>query len=238
MPLRCSLQRQQSVSHPVAKRLEAAPAWDNARPPTAVARMSTVVLASRNAKKLIELAVLVAPLGFTAQLVSAYSSEEVAETAPTFVENALLKARHAARVSGLPAIADDSGLEVDALHGAPGVRSARYAGEPSNDAANNARLLADLKGVPAAARSARFVSATVWLRHADDPVPLIAIGTWAGRILEAPRGAQGFGYDPLFWVASHGKSAAELAPATKNRISHRARAMRSLLRQLRAERAT
>lgn len=194
--------------------------------------MSDLVLASRNTKKLIELQALLAPLGFRAQLVSAFSDEEVAETAPTFVENALLKARHAARVSGLAAIADDSGLEVDALRGAPGVLSARYAGEPSNDAANNAKLLVALRGVPASQRGARFVSALVWLRHADDPVPLIAIGTWPGRILEAPQGSQGFGYDPLFWVEAHGKSAAELSPAVKNRISHRARAMRALLRQL------
>lgn len=197
--------------------------------------MSTVVLASRNAKKLKELEALLTPLGFTPRLVSEFSAEEVAETAPTFVENALLKARHAARVSGLAAVADDSGLEVDALHGAPGVYSARFAGEPSDDAANNARLLAALQGVPAARRTARFVSALVWLRHADDPVPLIAIGTWAGRILETPRGTQGFGYDPLFWVDSLGKSSAELTAGVKNRISHRARAMRSLIRQLPAE---
>jgi XTP/dITP diphosphohydrolase len=191
-----------------------------------------VVLASRNAKKLKELAALVAPLGYTVRLVSEFSDEEVAETAPTFVENALLKARHAARVSGLAAIADDSGLEVEALQGAPGVYSARYAGEPSNDAANNTKLLAALNGVPSAQRGARFVSALVWLRHADDPVPRIAIGTWPGRILEAPRGAGGFGYDPLFWVPTHGCSSAELDVAEKNRISHRGRALRSLLRQL------
>ena len=196
--------------------------------------MTTVVLASRNAKKLKELQALLVPRGFAVQLVSAYSNEEVAETAPTFVENALLKARHAARVSGLAAIADDSGLEVDALGGAPGVYSARYAGEPSDDAANNAKLLAALRGLPAAKRSARFVSALVWLRHAEDPVPLIAVGTWPGRILEAPQGDNGFGYDPLFWVEAYGKSSAELAPALKNRISHRARAMRALLRQLTA----
>lgn len=196
--------------------------------------MREVVLASRNAKKLKELQALIAPLGYTARLVSEFSDEEVPETAPTFVENALLKARHAARVSGLPAIADDSGLEVTALGGAPGVFSARYAGEPSDDAANNAKLLAALRDVPAAQRTARFVSALVWLRHAEDPVPMMAIGTWAGRILESAQGANGFGYDPLFWVEAHGKSSAELAPALKNRISHRARAMRSLLRQLRA----
>lgn len=194
--------------------------------------MTTVVLASRNAKKLQELQALLTPRGFTVRLVSDFSRDEVEETAPTFVENALLKARHAARVSGLAAIADDSGLEVDALGGAPGVYSARYAGEPSDDAANNAKLLAALKHLPAEQRSARFVSALVWLRHAEDPVPLLAVGTWPGRILEAPQGANGFGYDPLFWVEAQGRSSAELAPALKNRISHRARAMRALLRQL------
>ena len=191
-----------------------------------------VVLASRNAKKLKELAALLAPLGHVPRLVSEFSDNEVAETAPTFVENALLKARHAARVSGLAAIADDSGLEVAALAGAPGVWSARYAGEPSNDAANNAKLLAALHGLPPAQRNARFVSALVWLRHAQDPTPLIAIGTWAGRILETPRGSGGFGYDPLFWVDSHGCSSAELTAEAKNRISHRGQAMQSLLAQL------
>ncbi len=194
--------------------------------------MHQVVLASRNAKKLRELQALIAPLGHAARLVSEFSDEEVAETAPTFVENALLKARHAARASGLPAIADDSGLEVDALRGAPGVYSARYAGEPSDDAANNTKLLAALDGLPPEQRGARFVSALVWLRHADDPVPLIAIGTWAGRILEAPQGANGFGYDPLFWVDSQQCSSAELASEVKNRISHRAQALRRLVAQL------
>ena len=194
--------------------------------------MPEIVLASRNAKKLKELAALLSPLGHTLRLASEFSDEEVAETAPTFVENALLKARHAARVSGLPAIADDSGLEVAALRGAPGVYSARYAGEPSDDAANNAKLLDALRGVPTAQRGARFVSALAWLRHADDPVPLIALGTWAGSILEAPRGANGFGYDPLFWVESHQCSSAELAAEVKNRISHRAQALQQLLHQL------
>jgi XTP/dITP diphosphohydrolase len=194
--------------------------------------MSTVVLASRNAKKLRELESLIAPLGYTVRLVSEFTDEEVAETAPTFIENALLKARHAARVSGFAAIADDSGLEVEALNGAPGVYSARYAGEPSDDAANNAKLLGALAGVPAAQRRARFVSALVWLRHAEDPVPRLAVGTWEGRILEAPRGRHGFGYDPLFWVESHQCASAELEAAEKNRISHRARALQQLLAQL------
>jgi len=196
--------------------------------------MTTVVLASRNTKKLKELQALLGPLGYHGRLVSEFSDNEVAETAPSFVENALLKARHAAAVSGLSAIADDSGLEVDALQGAPGVYSARYAGEPSNDAANNAKLLDALKDVPAEQRTARFVSALVWLRHAEDPVPLIAVGTWNGHILTAPQGRNGFGYDPLFWVASHQCASAELAAEEKNRISHRAQALQNLRAQLAA----
>lgn len=195
--------------------------------------MTDLVLASRNAKKLKELQALLAPLGYRLRLVSEFADEAAEETAPSFVENALLKARHATRVSGLPAIADDSGLEVDALKGAPGVYSARYAGEPSDDAANNAKLLHALRDVPAAQRGARFVSALALLRHADDPTPVIALGYWPGVILDAPRGANGFGYDPLFWVPSLDKTSAELAPALKNRISHRGRAMRALLKQLR-----
>lgn len=195
--------------------------------------MTDLVLASRNAKKLKELQALLAPLGYRLRLVSEFADEAAEETAPSFVENALLKARHAARVSGLPAIADDSGLEVDALKGAPGVHSARYAGEPSDDVANNARLLQALRGVPAEQRTAHFVSALALLRHAEDPTPIIALGTWPGLILDAPRGSKGFGYDPLFLVPTLGKTSAELAPALKNRISHRGRAMRALLKQLR-----
>lgn len=194
--------------------------------------MGDLVLASRNAKKLRELQALLAPAGYRLRAASEFSDVEPDETAPTFVENALIKARHAARVSGLPALADDSGLEVEALAGAPGVRSARYAGEPGSDVANNAKLLAALAGLPEARRGARFVSVLVLLRHAEDPVPLIAQGFWPGRILDAPRGAQGFGYDPLFLDPDSGLSAAELAPEDKNRRSHRARAMQALLAQL------
>lgn len=195
--------------------------------------MTDLVLASRNAKKLKELQALLAPLGYRLRLVSEFADEAAEETAPTFVENALLKARHAARVSGLAAIADDSGLEVDALKGAPGVYSARYAGEPSDDVANNAKLLHALHGVPAEQRGARFVSALALLRHADDPTPVLALGTWPGVILDAQRGSNGFGYDPLFLVPALGKTSAELPPALKNRISHRGRAMRALVKQLR-----
>ncbi|HUP92555.1 MAG TPA: RdgB/HAM1 family non-canonical purine NTP pyrophosphatase [Solimonas sp.] len=195
--------------------------------------MRQVVLASRNPGKLAELQALFAPLGLELRLVSEFVDEPAEESAPTFVENALLKARHAARASGLPAIADDSGLEVDALHGRPGVHSARYAGVQGGDIPNNAKLLAELAGVPDERRGARFVCAMVYLRHADDPVPLIALRQWRGRILEASRGANGFGYDPLFFVPSENCTSAELAPEIKNRLSHRAAAAQALLAQLR-----
>ena len=195
--------------------------------------MGALVLASRNRKKLIELESLLAPLGYQLKLVSEFSDVEPEETAPTFVENALIKARHAAQVSGLPAIADDSGLEVGALGGAPGVYSARYAGTQGDDAANNAKLLAALAETPDEQRDARFVSVLALLRHADDPVPLIAFGAWPGRILREPRGANGFGYDPLFLDLESGQSAAELCAADKNTRSHRARAFAALLALLR-----
>ncbi|SFF23397.1 XTP/dITP diphosphohydrolase [Fontimonas thermophila] len=192
-----------------------------------------VVLASRNTGKLAEMQALLDPLGLRLRPVAEFTAEAADEPAPSFVENALLKARHAARVSGLPAIADDSGLEVEALAGVPGVRSARYAGPAASDADNNALLLRALAGIPEDRRGARFVCVMVLLRHADDPVPLIAQGIWRGRILDAPRGNRGFGYDPLFFVPEYGCSAAELDPAVKNRISHRAQAAAQLLAQLR-----
>ena len=194
-----------------------------------------LVLASQNPKKSSELDALLRPLGWQVQALSRFTADSPVEDAPTFVENALIKARHAARISGLPAIADDSGLEVAALGGAPGVRSARYAGEPSDDAANNRRLLAALSGVPAAERGARFVCALVLLRHADDPVPVIAVGTWPGQILDAPHGDGGFGYDPLFFVPELQRSAAELGADEKARLSHRGRALSSLMQQLAAD---
>jgi XTP/dITP diphosphohydrolase len=192
-----------------------------------------VVLASRNAKKLAELQELVAPLGVCLRTVAEFTDVTAEEPAPTFIENALLKARHAAQQSGLPALADDSGIEVDALRGAPGVRSARYAGPDASDADNNARLLHELRDVPEAARTARYVCVLAYVREADDPVPVIAEGQWRGRILRVARGDNGFGYDPLFWVEAHGRTAAELAPALKNRLSHRARAAAALLARLR-----
>ena len=196
--------------------------------------MADLVLASRNRKKLLELEALLAPLGYQLRLVSEFSDVEPDESAPTFVENALIKARHAARVSGLPAIADDSGLEVAALGGAPGVQSARYSGVHGDDAANNAKLLSSLAKVKDCQRSARFISVLAMLRHADDPVPLIAFGAWPGQILHAPRGIQGFGYDPLFLDPELGLSAAEMTADAKNAVSHRARAFAALLAQLRS----
>lgn len=190
--------------------------------------MADLVLASRNRKKLLELEALLAPLGYRLRLVSEFSDVEPEETAPTFVENALIKARHAAAVSGLPAIADDSGLEVAALGGAPGVHSARYSGVHGDDGANNAKLLKELANVPDQQRNARFISVLAMLRHADDPVPMIALGAWPGRILHAPRGEKGFGYDPLFLDPESGLSAAEMTAEAKNAVSHRARAFAAL----------
>jgi len=154
------------------------------------------------------------------------------ETGLTFVENAILKARHASSHTGLPAIADDSGLEVDALNGAPGIYSARYAGSGASDQANLEKLLAALQDVPEAQRSARFQCLLVYLRHAGDPTPLICQGTWEGRILFTPRGEYGFGYDPVFHVPTHDCSSAELAPELKNSLSHRGQALRKLVAAL------
>ena len=191
----------------------------------------TVVLASGNAGKLRELAGILTPLGLELVSQAEFSVPEVEETGFSFVENALLKARAAARFSGHPAIADDSGLEVDYLEGAPGIHSARYSG--TGDAGNNARLLAELADVPEAQRSARFQCALVYMRHPLDPMPLVCQASWEGRILESPRGENGFGYDPLFYVLEHQCSSAELPPEVKNRISHRARASALLLEALR-----
>ncbi len=185
-----------------------------------------LVLASHNAGKLKELQAM---LGDTVKVrsVAEFSSLEPEEDGLSFVENAILKARHAARVSGLPALADDSGLAVDALGGAPGIHSARYAGG-RGDAANNARLLEALREVPESERGAQFVCALALLRHAADPLPILCEGLWRGSILQQPRGSNGFGYDPLFWVAERGCSSAELPPEQKNQLSHRARAMAQL----------
>jgi len=190
------------------------------------------VLASANPGKLRELAALVAPAGFALVSQGELGIEPVAETGSTFLENALLKARHAARGAQLPALADDSGIEVDALGGRPGVHSARYAGEGASDAANLALLLAELDGVPEARRTARYRCVVVWVRNADDPAPLIGEGTWEGRIALTPRGSGGFGYDPVFIPAGGQRTAAELSPQEKNRVSHRAQAWHALIAAL------
>ncbi|POA30493.1 MULTISPECIES: RdgB/HAM1 family non-canonical purine NTP pyrophosphatase [unclassified Pseudomonas] len=187
-----------------------------------------LVLASHNAGKLKELQAM---LGESVRLrsIGEFSSVEPEETGLSFVENAILKARNASRISGLPALADDSGLAVDFLGGAPGIYSARYA-DGQGDAANNAKLLDVLKDVPEAERSAQFVCVLALVRHADDPLPILCEGLWHGRILTEASGEHGFGYDPLFWVPERDCSSAELSPAEKNQLSHRARAM-DLLRQ-------
>lgn len=194
--------------------------------------MKRVVLATSNAGKLKELCEMLAGLDIEVVSQRELGIEDVVETGLSFVENAILKARHAALASGLPAIADDSGLEVDALDGAPGIYSARYAGPDATDAHNNHKLLKALADVPPEQRTARFQCLLVYLRHAHDPTPLICQGSWEGRILEAPRGEQGFGYDPLFWVPDLGCSSAELTPEHKNRLSHRGQALRKLLELL------
>lgn len=192
-----------------------------------------LVLASSNSGKIREFGQLFAGLGLRVRPQSDFGVVDVEETGLTFVENALLKAREACRISGLPALADDSGLEVDALAGRPGIYSARYAGEPKSDERNNAKLLEELAEVTGSARSGRYWCALVYLRHADDPVPLIVQRSWEGEILEAPRGAGGFGYDPLFWLPELGKSVAELEAVQKNRLSHRGRAMVAMVEALR-----
>jgi len=195
--------------------------------------MKKIVLASNNAGKLSEFAQMFAPLGIELLPQSAFNVGEAEEPHPTFVENALAKARHCAQATGLPALADDSGLCVMALYGAPGVLSARYAGEPKSDRRNNNRLLAELRNK--ADRHAHYVCVLALCHNAADPQPLIAEGEWHGEILAAPRGSGGFGYDPLFFVPTHGCSAAELVAAEKNRISHRGIALQNLLQRLRGE---
>lgn len=194
--------------------------------------MTTVrqlVLASGNRGKLVELRGMLAALGLDLVAQSDLGIDDAEETGLTFVENALLKARNAARASGLPALGDDSGLCVDALGGAPGLYSARYAGPHGDAGANIARLLDALRDVPAEARTAHFHCTIVLLRSADDPAPLIAEGRWHGRILDAPRGSGGFGYDPVFLDPALGASAGELDPEVKNRTSHRALALAQLI---------
>lgn len=196
-----------------------------------------LVIASGNPGKLRELSTLLEPLGYELHTQSEFDVPEAEETGTTFVENAIIKARNAAEHSGLPAVADDSGIEVDALDGAPGVYSARFSGPDTSDEKNNALLVERLRNVPEEERGARYRAVIVFLRHAADPSPIICEGSWEGRILLEPRGNNGFGYDPHFWLDSHGCTSAELDPAEKNRISHRGQALRQLVERLKQETA-
>ena len=192
-----------------------------------------LVLASGNAGKLAELRDLLGD-GFTLHAQSEFGVRDADETGLSFIENAILKARHAARATGLPALGDDSGLCVDALHGAPGLYSARYAGVHGDSDANIDKLLREIDGIADPARTARFVCVLALVRHADDPMPLIAEGRWEGRVLRARRGSNGFGYDPVFFSPLHGCSAAELPADVKNRDSHRGQALAALRERLQA----
>lgn len=193
-----------------------------------------IVLASGNRGKLVELRALLAPLGIDVETQAALGIMPIAEERATFLENALDKARHAARQSGLPALADDSGLVVPMLGGAPGIRSARYAGDDADDAANNRKLIAALGDAEQPA--AHFFCAVTYLRYPEDPAPLIASARWHGVLLREPRGENGFGFDPLFYLPERSLTAAQLDSAEKNRQSHRGRAVAALLEQLRQER--
>ncbi|KPV39102.1 nucleoside-triphosphate diphosphatase [Thiohalorhabdus denitrificans] len=197
--------------------------------------MQEVVVATGNAGKLRELNELLEPLGWRVRPQGDFGVEGAEETGLTFVENAILKARHAARATGLPALADDSGLAVAALGGAPGIYSSRYAGADATDADNLDKLLDALADTPEERREAFFHCSLVLLRGAEDPCPVIAEGRWPGRIAQAPAGAGGFGYDPVFFVPERGVTAAELDPAEKSRLSHRGRAMQALRRRLEEE---
>lgn len=194
-----------------------------------------LVLASGNAGKLKELSSMLTPLGWTVRSQGEWKISAAVEDGLSFIENALIKARHAARCTSLQALADDSGLVVDALSGMPGIYSSRYAGADVDDKANNQKLLQALRGVAGADRAAHFYCAMVFVRHAEDPAPLIATGKWPGRIMEQPRGEGGFGYDPLFWVPGNECSSAELPPEVKNSLSHRRQALIALTEQMKDE---
>ena len=197
-------------------------------------RPPKVVMASSNPGKLREINQILGGLGMEVLPQSDFDVPDAEETGLSFVENAILKARHASKLAGLPAIADDSGLEVDALMGAPGIYSARFSGPGATDEKNLQKLLEELKDVPEAKRSARFQCLMVFMTHAEDPTPLICQGTWEGSILHEPRGEGGFGYDPIFYVPSENCASAELAPEVKNRLSHRGQALTKLVAALKA----
>ncbi|SEH78516.1 XTP/dITP diphosphohydrolase [Rheinheimera pacifica] len=193
-----------------------------------------IVLATGNKGKVAELSQMLAPYYYQIVPQTELGVTDADETGLTFIENAILKARHAALVTGLPAIADDSGLAVDALGGAPGIYSARYAGEAATDAANITKLLTALQDIPPAQRTAQFHCVLVYLRHAEDPTPLVCHGVWHGEITQAPAGNAGFGYDPVFYIAAEGCTSAELPPGRKQHLSHRGKALAQLLSQLQA----
>ena len=195
--------------------------------------ITKIVLASGNSGKVREINKLFADSGIEIVPQSDYDVPEVAETGTTFVENAIIKARHAAQITGLPAIADDSGIEVDALDSRPGVYSARYAGDHATDSENNSKMLAELKGLANSERTARYQCVLVFMRSATDPVPIITQGSWEGYILQEARGDGGFGYDPIFFVPTHNCSGGELALDVKNTISHRAQALEAMLDEFR-----
>ncbi|MCE7556204.1 XTP/dITP diphosphatase [Aliivibrio fischeri] len=194
--------------------------------------MSKIVLATGNQGKVREMADILADFGFDVVAQSEYNVSDVAETGTTFIENAIIKARHAAKETRLPAIADDSGLEVDALNGAPGVYSARYSGEGATDQKNIDKMLAAMEGIPAEKRTARFHCVLVLMKHENDPTPLICHGTWEGHITTEQKGENGFGYDPIFWVSEDNCSSAELEPARKKQLSHRGQALKKLFAAL------
>ncbi|GEK15836.1 XTP/dITP diphosphatase [Aliivibrio fischeri] len=194
--------------------------------------MSKIVLATGNQGKVREMADILADFGFDVVAQSEYNVSDVAETGTTFIENAIIKARHAAKETGLPAIADDSGLEVDALNGAPGVYSARYSGEGATDQKNIDKMLMAMEGIPAEKRTARFHCVLVLMKHENDPTPLICHGTWEGHITTEQKGENGFGYDPIFWVSEDNCSSAELEPARKKQLSHRGQALKKLFAAL------
>ena len=194
--------------------------------------MSKIVLATGNQGKVREMADVLSDFGFDVVAQSEFNVSDVAETGTTFIENAIIKARHAAKETGLPAIADDSGLEVDALNGAPGVYSARYSGEGATDQKNIDKMLAAMDGIPTEKRTARFHCVLVLMKHENDPTPLICHGSWEGHITTEQQGENGFGYDPIFWVSEDNCSSAELEPARKKQLSHRGKALKKLFAAL------
>ncbi len=196
--------------------------------------MTQIVLATGNKGKVRELGNMLAPLNISVVPQSDFDVPDVPETGTTFVENAIIKARHAAKLTGLPAIADDSGLEVAALGGAPGIYSARYSGEGATDQSNIDKLLQTMSDIPDGKRQARFVCVLVYLQHSEDPTPIICQGFWDGEITFTQSGREGFGYDPIFMVPSHHRTSAELSKEIKNKLSHRGQALQALIPQLKA----